>query len=73
MQEGRTKKRPIGGLNVAAVERDDSTEPKYGYSQTPFPDRTSDFPVYKDSRNLRSAEVIASFEREGNARRIISW
>ncbi len=44
--------------------RFDSTEPKYGYSQTLFPIVQGS--VYKDLR-IRSAEVIASFEREGNA------
>ncbi len=42
----------------------DSTEPKYGYSQTLFPIVQGS--VYKDLR-MKSAEVIASFEREGNA------
>ncbi|MEO8796062.1 MAG: tRNA guanosine(34) transglycosylase Tgt [Daejeonella sp.] len=45
-------------------ERFDSTEGKYGYSQTLFPIVQGS--VYKDLRK-RSAEVIASFEREGNA------
>ncbi|MDB4927053.1 tRNA guanosine(34) transglycosylase Tgt [Mucilaginibacter sp.] len=45
-------------------ERFDTTEPKYGYSQTLFPIVQGS--VYKDLR-VRSAEVIASFEREGNA------
>ena len=45
-------------------ERFDSTEPKYGYSQTLFPIVQGS--VYKDLR-MKSAEVIASFEREGNA------
>ena len=45
-------------------DRFDSTEPKYGYSQTLFPIVQGS--VYKDLR-IRSAEVIASFEREGNA------
>jgi len=45
-------------------ERFDSTEPKYGYSQTLFPIVQGS--VYKDLR-IRSAEVIASYEREGNA------
>ena len=45
-------------------ERFDSTEPKYGYSQTFFPIVQGS--VYKDLR-VKSAEVIASFEREGNA------
>jgi len=44
--------------------RFDETEPKYGYSQTFFPIVQGS--VYKDLRT-RSAEVIASFEREGNA------
>ena len=42
----------------------DNTEPKYGYSQTLFPIVQGS--VYKDLR-VQSAEVIASFEREGNA------
>ncbi|MEA5459585.1 tRNA guanosine(34) transglycosylase Tgt [Arcicella sp. LKC2W] len=42
----------------------DKTEPKYGYSQTLFPIVQGS--VYKDLR-VKSAEVIASFEREGNA------
>ena len=45
-------------------ERFDSTESKYGYSQTLFPIVQGS--VYKDLR-VKSAEVIASFEREGNA------
>lgn len=45
-------------------ERFDSTEPLYGYNQTLFPIVQGS--VYKDLR-VRSAEVIASFEREGNA------
>jgi queuine tRNA-ribosyltransferase len=45
-------------------ERFDTTEPKYGYSQTLFPIVQGS--VYKDLR-VKSAEVIASFEREGNA------
>ncbi|MDB5030723.1 tRNA guanosine(34) transglycosylase Tgt [Mucilaginibacter sp.] len=45
-------------------ERFDTTEPKYGYSQTLFPIVQGS--VYKDLR-VRSAEAIASFEREGNA------
>ena len=45
-------------------ERFDATEPKYGYSQTFFPIVQGS--VYKDLR-VKSAEVIASFEREGNA------
>lgn len=44
--------------------RFDSTEPKYGYQQTLFPIVQGS--VYKDLRK-QSAEVIASFEREGNA------
>ena len=45
-------------------ERFDSTEPRYGYSQTLFPIVQGS--VYKDLRE-KSAEVIASFDREGNA------
>ena len=45
-------------------EHFDRTEPKYGYSQTLFPIVQGS--VYKDLR-VKSAEVIASFEREGNA------
>ena len=45
-------------------DRFDSTEPAYGYSQTLFPIVQGS--VYKDLRK-KSAEVIASFEREGNA------
>ncbi len=45
-------------------EHFDRTEPKYGYSQTLFPIVQGG--VYKDLR-VKSAEVIASFEREGNA------
>ncbi|MBB6128872.1 tRNA guanosine(34) transglycosylase Tgt [Mucilaginibacter lappiensis] len=45
-------------------DRFDSTEAKYGYSQTLFPIVQGS--VYKDLR-VKSAEVIASFEREGNA------
>ena len=45
-------------------ERFDATESKYGYSQTLFPIVQGS--VYKDLR-VKSAEVIASFEREGNA------
>lgn len=45
-------------------DRFDSTEPKYGYSQTLFPIVQGS--VYKDLRK-QSAEKIASFEREGNA------
>jgi len=44
--------------------RFDSTEPLYGYDQTLFPIVQGS--VYKDLR-AKSAEVIASFEREGNA------
>lgn len=42
----------------------DSTDPIYDYSQTLFPIVQGS--VYKDLRK-KSAEVIASFEREGNA------
>jgi queuine tRNA-ribosyltransferase len=45
-------------------QRFDSTEPRYGYSQTLFPIVQGS--VYKDLRT-KSAEVIASFERQGNA------
>ena len=45
-------------------ERFDGTLPKYGYGQTLFPIVQGS--VYKDLR-IKSAEVIASFEREGNA------
>ncbi len=45
-------------------EQFDSTESKYGYSQTLFPIVQGS--VYKDLRK-QSAEKIASFEREGNA------
>jgi queuine tRNA-ribosyltransferase len=45
-------------------EHFDRTEPKYGYSQTLFPIVQGS--VYKDLR-VKSAEVIANFEREGNA------
>lgn len=45
-------------------DRFDTTEPKYGYSQTLFPIVQGS--VYKDLR-IKSAEAIASFEREGNA------
>ncbi|MBL4623698.1 MAG: queuine tRNA-ribosyltransferase family protein, partial [Flavobacteriales bacterium] len=45
-------------------DRFDSTEPKYGYDQTFFPIVQGS--VYKDLRT-KSAETIASFEREGNA------
>ena len=45
-------------------DRFDSTEPKYGYAQSLFPIVQGS--VYKDLR-IQSAEMIASFEREGNA------
>ncbi|MEN7548888.1 tRNA guanosine(34) transglycosylase Tgt [Rapidithrix thailandica] len=45
-------------------DRFDQTEGKYGYSQTLFPIVQGS--VYKDLRK-KSAETIASFEREGNA------
>ena len=45
-------------------DRFDSTEDKYGYSQTLFPIIQGS--TYKDLR-VQSAEKIASFEREGNA------
>ncbi|MBE7176637.1 MAG: tRNA guanosine(34) transglycosylase Tgt [Mucilaginibacter polytrichastri] len=45
-------------------DRFDETEPRYGYDQTLFPIVQGS--VYKDLR-VKSAEVIASFEREGNA------
>lgn len=45
-------------------DRFDSTEDRYGYSQTLFPIVQGS--VYKDLR-IKSAETIASFEREGNA------
>ncbi len=45
-------------------ERFDTTEGKYGYDQTLFPIVQGS--VYKDLRK-ESAEMIASFEREGNA------
>lgn len=45
-------------------DRFDSTEGKYGYSQTLFPIVQGS--VYKDLRE-KSAETIASFDREGNA------
>ena len=45
-------------------EHFDKTESKYGYSQTLFPIVQGS--VYKDLR-VQSAEIIASFEREGNA------
>ncbi|GAA4835348.1 tRNA guanosine(34) transglycosylase Tgt [Algivirga pacifica] len=46
------------------TEQFDSTEGKYGYSQTLFPIVQGS--TYKDLRK-QSAETIASFEREGNA------
>ncbi len=46
------------------IDRFDSTEGKYGYSQTLFPIVQGS--VYKDLRK-QSAEFIASCEREGNA------
>lgn len=46
------------------VEHFDRTEPLYGYSQTYFPIVQGG--VYRDLR-ARSAEYIASFNREGNA------
>ncbi|AFL83089.1 tRNA-guanine transglycosylase [Belliella baltica DSM 15883] len=46
------------------IERFDSTEGKYGYNQTLFPIVQGS--VYKDLRK-RSAEFIASCDREGNA------
>ncbi len=46
------------------IERFDSTEPKYGYSQTLFPIVQGS--VYKDLRK-KSAEFIAEQNREGNA------
>ena len=45
-------------------DRFDSTLPKYGYDQTFFPIVQGS--VYKDLR-IKSAETIATFEREGNA------
>lgn len=45
-------------------ERFDATEGLYGYEQTLFPIVQGS--VYKDLR-IKSAETIASFEREGNA------
>ncbi|POY36051.1 tRNA guanosine(34) transglycosylase Tgt [Solitalea longa] len=45
-------------------DRFDSTEGLYGYNQTLFPIVQGS--TYKDLR-IRSAETIASFEREGNA------
>lgn len=46
------------------IDRFDSTESKYGYSQTLFPIVQGS--VYKDLRK-QSAEFIASCERDGNA------
>lgn len=46
------------------IERFDNTTPLYGYSQTLFPIVQGS--TYPDLRR-KSAEVIASFEREGNA------
>ncbi|MFM8486571.1 MAG: tRNA-guanine transglycosylase, partial [Bacteroidota bacterium] len=46
------------------VTRLNETEPKYGYNQTLFPIVQGS--TYPDLRR-KSAEVIASFEREGNA------
>ncbi|MBD1423602.1 tRNA guanosine(34) transglycosylase Tgt [Sphingobacterium chuzhouense] len=46
------------------VDRFDGTEPLYGYEQTLFPIVQGS--VYKDLRE-KSAEVIASFNRDGNA------
>lgn len=46
------------------VDRFDSTQPIYGYEQTLFPIVQGS--VYKDLRE-KSAEVIASFNRDGNA------
>ncbi|KYG74708.1 tRNA-guanine transglycosylase [Roseivirga ehrenbergii] len=45
-------------------DRFDATEGKYGYSQTLFPIVQGS--TYKDLR-VKSAETIASYEREGNA------
>ena len=45
-------------------DRFDSTEPKYGYNQTLLPIVQGS--VYKDLR-VKSAETIASFDREANA------
>ncbi|WP_305982883.1 tRNA guanosine(34) transglycosylase Tgt [Roseivirga thermotolerans] len=45
-------------------DRFDATEGKYGYSQTLFPIVQGS--TFKDLR-IKSAETIASFEREGNA------
>jgi queuine tRNA-ribosyltransferase len=46
------------------IDRFDSTEPKYGYSQTLFPIVQGS--TYKDLR-IRSAEFVAAQNREGNA------
>ncbi len=46
------------------IDRFDSTEPHYGYSQTFFPIVQGS--TYTDLR-IQSAETIASFDREGNA------
>ncbi|MCU0436166.1 MAG: tRNA guanosine(34) transglycosylase Tgt [Bacteroidia bacterium] len=46
------------------INRFDSTEPKYGYSQTLFPIVQGS--TYKDLR-IRSAEFVAAQNREGNA------
>ncbi|NQD69140.1 tRNA guanosine(34) transglycosylase Tgt [Sphingobacterium shayense] len=46
------------------VDRFDTTDPLYGYEQTLFPIVQGS--VYKDLRE-KSAEVIASFNRDGNA------
>ena len=46
------------------VKHFDTTQPKYGHSQTYFPIVQGS--TYKDLR-MQSAETIASFEREGNA------
>ncbi|MDR2271343.1 MAG: tRNA guanosine(34) transglycosylase Tgt [Sphingobacterium sp.] len=46
------------------VDRFDSTDPLYGYDQTLFPIVQGS--VYKDLR-IKSAETIASFNRDGNA------
>lgn len=45
-------------------QRFDTTEPRYGYSQTLFPIVQGS--VYKDLR-IKSAETIAALDREGNA------
>jgi queuine tRNA-ribosyltransferase len=46
------------------IDRFDTTEPHYGYSQTFFPIVQGS--TYTDLR-IQSAETIASFDREGNA------